>query len=370
MDNPVRREDRLAETSRAYGAEIADEAFDFRHISFTDRKVTAAQIAMAVGKHPIEDFVVLQHLLSGELETLRPTELADLGVDGLARFFVIKGDHTERFFVEGLAMEWPRSTLTADQIVFLARADEDSEVVLHRGDGPAEVFEGDDEIRISDPGVERIRIRPARQITIKVDGEPYHPPRRRMTPNAIIKEAAGANPAENYLVQIKGRQRVSYQDKGDIPIRLRDGMSFQVVFTGPTPVSDPAFEKGPTLFMKGLVALGYTPKLLPGLAGHVVFDYTVESGRFAGRTVRHGFVIPNDFPLSWPSGPHVSPEIHPIKIDGQHPNGAVHKSQAQPFETAAGGSWQYWSRPYHHKGAISEPVAAYLTHLWKLWDTQ
>lgn len=355
---------------RPFAIEIADANFEFARHPTDDRKIVGLQVLEAFGAHPPQDFVVLHHLPSGELETLRPVEAVDLGDGEIHRFFVIEGSDLHRFTAEGLSMEWPRPSLTADQIIFLARADEDSEVVLHRGDGPAEVFEADDEVRIDLPGAEMIRIRAARQITILVDAEPYTPPRRRMTPNEIITNAANANPAENYLVQIKGRHRVSYEGKGDIPIRLRDGMSFQVIFTGATPVSDPGFETGPLLFMKGLAALGYAPRQLTGLKDHIVFDYVVESGRFAGRTVRHGFVVPADFPLTWPSGPHVSPDIHPIKADGQHPDGGVHQTHAQPFAAAEGGSWQYWSRPYSHKGGISEPVTAYLTHLWKLWATQ
>jgi hypothetical protein len=284
---------------------------------------------------------------------------------------VIEGDQTYRFRAEGLSMEWPRVSLTAEQIVFLAKADEDSEVVLHRGDGPAEVHEGDDEVRIDLPEVENIDIRPARAITIFVDGEPYQPPRRRLTPNEIISEATDSNPAETYLVRVKPNGgQVSYKDEGDKPIRLRDQMNFIVVSVGPTPVSDPAFEKGVALFISGLEALGYKPRRTESNADTVVFDYPVQSGRCAGQTVKLGFVVPRDFPLAWPSGPHVSPRLHPNRSGGDHPTGGIHDPQTPAFAETEGGEWQYWSRPYHHRGGIREPVQAYLAHIWKLWDTQ
>jgi hypothetical protein len=103
-----------AESANApYGvftAQIGDEHFSFQEVRFDDRKVTGAQIAEAVGAHPVYDYVVLQQLKTFELETLRPTETADLEKAG--RFYVIKGDHTDRFVLDGLSMEWPRDVVT------------------------------------------------------------------------------------------------------------------------------------------------------------------------------------------------------------------------------------------------------------------
>lgn len=75
------------------------------------------------------------------------------------------------------------------------------------------------------------------EIHFFVDGEPYETDKQVLTPNEIIREFGQKDPATNYLVQIDGRQRISYQGKGDEPIRLHDGERFQIVFTGPTPVS-------------------------------------------------------------------------------------------------------------------------------------
>lgn len=48
---------------------------------------------------------------------------------------------------------------------------------------------------------------------------------------------AGINPDENYLVEIVGRERVSFKDKPNDPIEMRNGMKFVTVFVGPVPVS-------------------------------------------------------------------------------------------------------------------------------------
>jgi hypothetical protein len=61
-----------------------------------------------------------------------------------------------------------------------------------------------------------------------------------------------------------------------------------------------------TLFMDGLRSLGFQPAKLPDRSDCVVFDNLVESGRFAGKAVRLGFIVPADFPNTPPTGPHVS----------------------------------------------------------------
>jgi hypothetical protein len=120
-------------------------------------------------------------------------------------------------------------------------------------------------------------------------------------------------------------------------------------------------------FVAGLAALGYEAIVLPERPDHVVLDYHVETGKLAGRKVRLGFVVPPDFPVTPPSGPHVSPHIHVIGQPGEHPAGGVH---ASPFTEAAGGEWQYWSRPYKEWATSKRTVPAYMSHVWRLWDSQ
>lgn len=72
---------------------------------------------------------------------------------------------------------------------------------------------------------------------IFVDGEKYDPPAHAMTPNEIIIDATGLDPASHYLVKIKGSDKTSYRDKGAEPIELGKAEKFQVLSTGPTTVS-------------------------------------------------------------------------------------------------------------------------------------
>ena len=219
-----------------------------------------------------------------------------------------------------------------------------------------------------DAGAEQDKGR-AHEIHFTVDGEPYETTERELTPNEIIRQFAKMDPVTHYLVQIQGNHKESFQGKGDIPIKMHNEMNFQVISTGPTPVSDVTVT-GPAAFCRGLVALGYQPEPVPGRPDHIVIDYEVQSGKFVGKKVRHGFIVPVDFPLTPPSGPHVSPHIHPISPGGQHPTGAVHLTHAAPFQQALGGEWQYWSRPFRDWASSKKTVAVYMSHIWQLWDSQ
>lgn len=129
-------------------------------------------------------------------------------------------------------------------------------------------------------------------------------------------------------------------------------------------------ETGVDAFLKGLRDLGYVPTVLKDKPDHVVIDYTVESGKFAGTKLRHGFIVPVDFPVNPPSGIHIAALIHPVQGGGTHPTGGVHRDQAAEFQRELKGEWQYWSRPPADWATGKKTVAAYMSHVWRLWDSQ
>lgn len=149
-----------------FEAEIGDADFAFANVAFDDAKVTGAQIAMAAGKHPVENYVVLRHLASGELETLRPTETSKLARNAVNRFFVVEGGLLNRFSVEGLSMEWPYDILKVWQVKFLAGACEDRSLVLEH-DGIDRVFDDEEDVDIGGREAEKFKLRKrSRTVTV------------------------------------------------------------------------------------------------------------------------------------------------------------------------------------------------------------
>lgn len=129
-------------------------------------------------------------------------------------------------------------------------------------------------------------------------------------------------------------------------------------------------QTGVEVFLKGLRDLCYEPLVVSGKPDHVVISYRVESGKLAGNTYKVGFIVPASFPVNPPSGIHVAALIHPFQSSGTHPTGGIHRQQAEGFQRALGGAWQYWSRPPSDWNVSKKTVAVYMSHVWRLWDSQ
>jgi hypothetical protein len=101
--------------------------------------------------------------------------------------------------------------------------------------------------------------------------------------------------------------------------------------------------------LAGLARAGYDVEQKDNFA---VFDYLVEVGPRAGEMVRIGLELVQDWPLSAPHGPQISPRLG-------HPHGAVHDSPL-------GAGWEHWSRPPEN-WASDRTVRGYLRHLRTLF---
>ncbi|MGY3547382.1 multiubiquitin domain-containing protein [Bradyrhizobium sp. USDA 4469] len=210
--------------ARSFEVQIGDANFDFATVAFDDAKVTGAQVCMAAGRHPVEDYVVLRHLGMGDLESLRPTETSDLDKNKVSRFFVIKGGETHRFFVEGLAMEWPHDKLIASQIKFLAGAGDDQALSLERL-GVDQVFEDEDEVDIGGGGVERFKLRRRKKtVTVIYGGDVEFELERRIYTTEELMAVFGV-PA-GYKLDIIGSDGVFREMAPGERLKVKDGMEF------------------------------------------------------------------------------------------------------------------------------------------------
>lgn len=113
-------------------------------------------------------------------------------------------------------------------------------------------------------------------------------------------------------------------------------------------------------FAEQLTKLGYDVTDLG--EGKASIPFTISTGRFSEKQINLGFVVPEDFPLTPPSGPHISPRLFPIQSGGTHPSGGIHDS---PF----GSEWEYWSRPLSHWSQTKRTAKDVLAHIRHLFDT-
>jgi hypothetical protein len=118
---------------------------------------------------------------------------------------------------------------------------------------------------------------------------------------------------------------------------------------------------GVSEFIEGLEDLGFQARQLEG--NRIEVMYSVPCGSFIGREIRLGFEIPGDFPLTPPSGPHISPHLRPMNPGAPgHPD----RTADSPF----GSEWQYWSRPFPNWAGTDRTVKTYMAHVRHLFDTQ
>jgi hypothetical protein len=117
-------------------------------------------------------------------------------------------------------------------------------------------------------------------------------------------------------------------------------------------------------FIDQLNELGHQVELLE--AKRISFPYIIPVGKFAGKDIRLGFVVQDDFPVNPPaSGPHVSPRLLPINTQSKlHPEGGVHESPQ------FGGEWEYWSRPHKEWAKTDRSVRSYMAFIRRLFETQ
>lgn len=209
------------------------------------------------------------------------------------------------------------------------------------------------------------------QFTISIDGEPYDAPDKTMTANAILA-LGGINVEDHYLVEIKGKHQESYEGKAGQEIHLHEGSKFISVFTGPTSVAENQAAglakelTGASLFAAQLRGAGYNVSELPDC--HVKFPYTVRVGKYAGLELEMGFVVPADFPMTPPHGPHINKQIHQNKSGGSHPTGGIHSSPQHSKHFGA--DWQHWSRPHPKWTDGSRDAVRYMAFIHSLWASQ
>lgn len=214
---------------------VLNEAFDRRNVAFPHAKVTGAQIVSATGQGLVEDFQVLQHLKSGELEEIRPTELIDLTEAGREEVFVIRGSVTYAFFVDGLSMKWPRKTISGGHIRMLARTPQNRELVLQRGAEPDRVIEDDDLVHLDEHGVEHLTTR-VRSVIIIVNGRRKTVEARELTFEQVVALAFDTPPiGENIVFTVTYTNGPPLRPEGSLiqgqSVPIKNRMVFNVTAT-------------------------------------------------------------------------------------------------------------------------------------------
>lgn len=202
---------------------VLDEGFNSQLAFLDDLKVNGKQIAEAAGFRSADEVIVLQQLDSGALEEIREEELVDLTKPGIERFFVMVGDRTYRFVLDGLKLEWPRESFPAEVIRKLAGKDESFEVVQEMEDVADHVLDDEDMVSLKGQGTERFKTRKASKLlTVYYSDAPFELPRGvYLTEDLHAKYAV----EPGYLLDLVEGGKLIELKPGQ-KIRLKEGMHF------------------------------------------------------------------------------------------------------------------------------------------------
>jgi hypothetical protein len=157
-----------------------------------DKIIDGSQIRETAGKSPASEFALIQ-IFGGSARSIGLQEEVTLDAGHPATFLSFQSDRVFNFTVDERGWEWGAATITAAEIYLHAGIDDDRELVL---DSDADsVIPPDGKVALDTNGVERIRSREAKTVTIKVNGRPRVVEKRRHSYREI---AAIAYPNPNF----------------------------------------------------------------------------------------------------------------------------------------------------------------------------
>lgn len=194
----------------------------------SDEVMDGDQIREAAGLIPASDFILIQIIDSIGRSIGLEDEVA-FRRNEKASFVSARGDRIYTFTVNERGWEWGAATIAAEDIYRYANIDDDLELVLDSAGDV--VIPADGEVKLSEVGVERIRSRDAKTVTIKVNGRPRTVPKRKHTYREIALLAYPGADFENFKYTITYLKGV-HGAEGDLvegeKIDVKNGMIFNV----------------------------------------------------------------------------------------------------------------------------------------------
>jgi Multiubiquitin len=109
--------------SGGFRLSIAGTDLKFHEARIGDPVPTGRQIIEVAGRHPPDEYIVLQWLPNKDLDEIELDETADVRAPGAERFIVAKSDRTFEFEIDERRHPWPDKTITREVLLELAGQD-------------------------------------------------------------------------------------------------------------------------------------------------------------------------------------------------------------------------------------------------------
>lgn len=215
-------------TAMANGRDKYKFTVDGAPYGTNDRILDGSQVREAAGKAPASDFVLIQ-VVNGSARSIGLQDEVTLDANHLATFLSFQSDRVFNFTLDERGWEWGAAAISAADLRLHAHIDEDRELVLD-SDGDT-VIAHDAQIDLEGKGVERVRSREAKTVTIKVNGRPRVVEKRRHTYREIAAIAYPNPDFENFNYTTTYLHGVD-DAEGDLvegeSIAVKNGMVFNV----------------------------------------------------------------------------------------------------------------------------------------------
>jgi len=212
----------------AHGHEKYQFTIDGAPHSTGDKIMDGGQIREAAGKAPASDFVLIQ-IVEGSGRSIGLEDDVEFAEGKSAVFLLFESDRVFTFTVDERGWEWGEAKIAAADIHRYAGINEDHELILD-SDGDT-IIPADGDLDLSGKGVERVRSREAKAVTIKVNGRSRTVAKRKYTYREIAA-IAYPNPdfdkynyTTTYLHGVDGAEGDLVEGES---IMVKNGMVFNV----------------------------------------------------------------------------------------------------------------------------------------------
>lgn len=193
-----------------------------------DKVMDGSQIRETAGKLPASEFVLIQ-IVDKSGRSIGLEDDVKFNPGETAVFLSFESDRVYNFTVDERGWEWGAAAIAAADIYRYADIDEDRELVLD-SDGDT-IIPVDGKLDLSGKGVERVRSREPKTVTIKVNGRPRTVEKRRHSYREIAAIAYPNPDFENFNYTTTYLHGVSGAE-GDLvegeSIMVKNGMVFNV----------------------------------------------------------------------------------------------------------------------------------------------
>jgi hypothetical protein len=207
--------------NKAHGRGRFSATINDRIIHFGDPVPSVRQMLNMADFAPADDCILVQVFPHGT-RALGLDETVDLREPGIEVFWAFKADRVYRFTVDERGFDWGAPLIKEPILRSIAHVKDGEVLLLEQRDQPDKELRPEDEVRLSEPGTEHLRVE-KRLVEVFFKDKPYEIPRGVYTTEELMAKF----PIEpGYLLNLKTPDGELVTLKPGEKTRVKCGMHF------------------------------------------------------------------------------------------------------------------------------------------------